>query len=224
VKSGPRYVLSQPAFAIGISAFWILCHNGRFWQEVLGLYGGAGASGAFFILALAVLLCFLQAQVLLLFPTARSMKWAAAVLTVVAAASAHFISVLGVVISQDMIRNVAQTDTAEVRDLISAGLMLRVFITGVVPAALILKLPVAEPAWRRRLVQRAGLAAGGVAICGTLIFASSSGFADFLREHKVLRSMLSPGSAVWNGMAYGIGELGTDADSSRLPDPGGTPW
>lgn len=219
-----RKPLSQPVFALAVSAFWILCDNGRFWREIFGLYGDAGASGVIFIIALALLLCFLQALLLLLFPTARSMKWAAAVLTLLAAVSAHFISVLGAVIDLDMIRNVAQTDTAEARDLISAELLLRVFIAGVIPAILILRLPVAEPAWQRRLVQRAVYIAGGMAICSALVFACSASFADFLREHKVMRSMLSPGSAVWNATTYAAVELGPEADTSLLPDPGGTPW
>jgi lipid A ethanolaminephosphotransferase len=219
-----RKPLPQPVFALAVSAFWILCDNGRFWREILGLYGDAGVSGAVFIIALALLLCFLQALLLLLFPTARSMKWAGVVLTLVAATSAYFISALGAVIDLDMIRNVAQTDTAEARDLISVELLLRVFITGVVPAFLILKLPVAETTWRRRLIQRGVFAAGGIAICSVLVLASSASFADFLREHKVMRSMLSPGSAVWNTTTYVTVELGPEADSSLLPDPGGTPW
>jgi len=100
-----------------------------------------------------------------------------------------------------MMRNMLETDAAEVHDLLNTGLMLRLLVLGVVPAIFI---------WRVRLVRRGGwrdarnraLAATGLLLAAAIaLMPSAPLMAVFLREHKVLRAYANPVAPVFNFFA-----------------------
>ena len=215
---------SEIGFALTVSALWLLVYNLRFWNEVFGALWRPDLSGIVFLIALATLLLFVHALLLLLVPTRPGMKAAAAVLCVVGSAAAYFTSSFGTLMNVDMIRNVFETDAAEARDLLSVAFVVQVALLGVVPAVLAWRAELPAMGWRKQLGQRMAFAGAGLVFCLALALATSASFAVLLREHKPLRSQISPVSAVWNTGIYVAGQLRSAADDSLLPDPGGQPW
>ncbi len=76
----------------------------------------------------------------------------------------------------------------------------------------------------RQLTRRGAFIGIGLATSLALALASSASFAVFLREHKPLRSMISPVSMVWSTGTYLGGQLRAGSSQTMLPDPGGPAW
>ncbi|MEY2854109.1 MAG: hypothetical protein RL030_1241 [Pseudomonadota bacterium] len=216
----PRFP-SETLFALTVSALWLLVYNGRFWREVFTSLWHPGFSGVLFIVALATLVLFLQALLLLLVPSQRGMRAAAALLCVVGSAQAYFTSTFGAVINVDMVRNVFETDRSEAGDLLTLSLFLHVAVLGVLPAIFAWRARLPFLSLRRQWARRGAFIGIGLVVSLGLALASSASFAVFLREHKPLRSMISPISTVWSTGAYLAGQLRAGESQSMLPDPGG---
>jgi lipid A ethanolaminephosphotransferase len=219
----PRFP-SESHFALTISALWLVIYNGRFWSEVFGALWRPGFAGVLFVVALAVLVLFIQALPLLLVPTQRGMRAVAAILCVVGSGMAYFTSTFGAVMNVDMVRNVFETDASEAGDLVSLSLLLHVTLLGVVPAVLAWRSRMPAMSWRRQWTRRGAFIGIGLATSLALALASSATFAVFLREQKPLRSMISPVSMLWSTGAYLGGRLRAGESQSMLPDPGGPAW
>lgn len=221
--SRPRFP-SEIHFALGVSALWLVVYNGRFWSEVFSALWRPDFTGVLFIVALATMVLFLQALLLLMVPTQRGMRAVAALLCVVGSAQAYFTSAFGAVVNVDMIRNVFETDRSEASDLLTVSLLLHVVFLGLVPAILAWRARMPVLTWRKRWARRGAFIGIGLAASLGLALASSASFAVFLREHKPLRSMISPISTVRSTGAYLAGRLSAGKSRTMLPDPGGPAW
>ncbi|MBM3391273.1 MAG: phosphoethanolamine--lipid A transferase [Betaproteobacteria bacterium] len=137
---------------------------------------------------------FLALNVLLLGGFALGKLTKPVLITVLLAASisAYFMDNFGTVIGVDMLRNVAQTHAGEALDLVTPGLLAYFCLLGVLPAAVIGRIPLAWRGWRHELLSRAKLLA--LCLLGTtiLVVAFGSFYASFVRVHKPLRSYANP--------------------------------
>lgn len=149
----------------------------------------------FFISLFIVVVC-LQALLLALVPTRLGMRIATSALFLVASLGSYFASAYGAVMNQDMLRNVIETDAAEVGGLISFDLLAHVVVLGVIPAILVWRIALPASTWRIRLRQRLVFVGSALALCAVALFACSSNYAVFLREHKSVRYSLSPAAPI----------------------------
>lgn len=205
---------SDVVFAIGASLIWALLYNFSFWQQTLAAMWHPTANAALFLASLLVLVLTLQAILLLLFPTRRSMRAAAGVLFVVAAASSYFCDVYSAIMNKDMMRNVLQTDPAEVDGLLSANMLLHLIVLGVIPAILVWRVKLPATTWRTQLKQRASFAGAALAVSVLGLFACSASYAVFFREHKPIRYTLSPAAPVTSLV---VGLVGTHGPKHSAP-------
>jgi len=187
---------SDIVFAFGVSLLWVLVYNQRFWQETTAAMWHPGVGAIAFLASLFVVMMCLQAILLLILPTRGLMRLGASVLFIVAAASAYFSQAYGAIMNQDMIRNVLQTDPAEVGGLLNLGLAARMVLLGAVPAALVWRVRLPECRWRDQIRQRAIFILAALGVCIACLFANSADYAVFFREHKPLRYLVSPAAAV----------------------------
>jgi lipid A ethanolaminephosphotransferase len=187
---------SEIAFAVGVSLLWLLLYNVRFWQLTAHAMWQPSLSSVVFMASLFALTLSLQAVLLLLWPTRTLMRIAASVLFVVAALGSHFCSEYGALMNKDMMRNVLQTDPAEVGALLTPELWLHLGLWGLLPAFLVWRVRFPAMPMRTQLERRAlaTLAALTVSVLG--LFASSANYATFFREHKPVRFTLSPAAEV----------------------------
>ncbi len=200
----PAYLLSwrnrlaHPAVIATLLATWVtLAINAPLWRHLLSTpeLNQGGQVGV--IPLLAVLL--LSAHVLLLAPFAgrRGLRWVGGLLLLLGAGVTHFIDAYGVVIDPSMIRNALATDAGEASDLISLGLLLRVLLLGLIPAAALWLIPIKPLPLRARLAGSALLMLAGLA---GLIGVGSVAYADLaplMRTYPKLRYEISPLNVVY---------------------------
>jgi len=187
---------SDERFALCVSFVWLLCYNTAFWRQAVGAMWHGDLISIGFLASLGVLVVSLQAILLLLFPTRRLLKLAASVLFPIAAASAWFCDSYGIVMNEDMMRNVLQTDSSESSALLNGSLLLQFVLMGILPAILVWRVRLPLVPIRRMLMRRIAFIVGAIALCLSSVFAFSSSYAVFLREHKPIRFMMVPAAPV----------------------------
>lgn len=205
---------SDVAFAFGVSFIWLLLYNVRFWELSAAAMWHPGIGALSFMASLFVLAWTVLALLLLLLPSRWLMRVAASLLFVIAAMGAYFCSEYGVIMNQEMMRNVLQTDHAEVAALMSADLALHVLIFGLIPAALVWRVRLPQASWHLQLGRRALAIVAALCLSVAGMFANSADYATFFREHKPVRYTLNP-------VAQVVGMVGLLADSrdSRADEP-----
>jgi lipid A ethanolaminephosphotransferase len=211
---------SDVAFAFGVSFIWLALYNVRFWELSAAAMWHPSAGSVMFMASLGIFAWVVLALLLLMSPTRWVMRAAASVMFVIAAFGAYFMSEYGAIMNQEMMRNVLQTDPAEVEGLMNADLGLHVALLGVLPALLVWRVRLPNTSWRAQVGRRAVaiVAALGVAVAG--MFANSADYATFFREHKPIRYTLNPVAQVVSLVGLLAGGRDSRADAPLL-DPAG---
>ena len=209
---------SELALVLGVPVLWLALYNVRFWRETVAAMWHPSASGVLFIVSLCAFLLFAQ-MLLLVFLPRRMLRIASCVLIVIAALVAYFSDVYGVFMDKDMIRNVFATDPAEVSGLLSFKLFGYLVLLGLVPCLLIMRMDFPELNWKQRVKQRTLLFCGLLVLTLLGLFASSSAYASFFRQHKSLRYMVNPVASVYG--AVGLLSSESKAKSAKLVEIGG---
>jgi lipid A ethanolaminephosphotransferase len=205
---------SETRFAYGISLVWALLYNLPFWERTFAAMWHPTIGGIAFLVSLFVLVLNLQAMLLLMMPTAIGMRIAATALFIVAAASSYFTAEYGTIMNKDMLRNVLETDPAEVSDLINIHLLAVMAVLGLLPAALIWRVSMPTLTWQARLRQRGAALSIAVLLCLGCLFASSADYAVFFRQHKPVRFTLAPFAPVTS-----LAELASHGDRRHGKGP-----
>ncbi|BAN48940.1 phosphoethanolamine transferase [Metapseudomonas resinovorans] len=134
---------------------------------------------------------------------------------------AYFMSQYGVLVDANMLRNVAETDVNEVRDLLSVKMALFILILGVLPSWLLWKLPVRRQPLRRELLGKLGLALGSMVVLAGVALLNYQGLASLFRNHHELRLLVVPSNYLHASYGYlreqlvvakePLRQIGTDA-------------
>ena len=186
-----RPQLPAEALLLLTSAYFLVACNGAFWQAV----HAAGASPRL-QLSLAVAVFCLHAALIGLFAWGRLAKPLLALLLVSTAAAAWCMDRYAVLFDVEMVRNVLSTDVAESRELLGAGMVLRVALAGLLPAALVLAVRVpAVPFWRA-LRDRAAFLAAMLLLAACALGLSSQGVFALMRSDHALRYRITPGNYI----------------------------
>lgn len=124
------------------------------------------------------------------------------VLFPVSAGAAWFMNKYGIVIDPGMFRNMAETDTSEVRDLLSLRFIVYMVLCGFVPALVIWKLPVSyRPGLRGIFAKLVALIATAV-LMAAIALSNYQGLASLFRNHHELRLLVVPSNVIGAGLAY----------------------
>ncbi|WP_197052947.1 phosphoethanolamine transferase [Tepidicaulis marinus] len=188
--------------ALGASAALLLFYNIRLWQTVWQVWPGRSLEDYAFLGSLGFVLGALFFILLQLAALPRIMKPVFAALFLLAAATSWFTSSYGAMFDQTMIANIVETDGGEAGDLLSLPFLLHMLLLGVLPAALIFRVPLRWPGWRRELFLRAG----SLVTCLVLIgFSGAFFFQDYallIRNNRYLRHMINPTSPIYYSAKY----------------------
>jgi lipid A ethanolaminephosphotransferase len=187
---------SDIKLALAASLAWAVLYNVQFWHQAIEAMWSPTPRAALFLLSLFVVVVCLQALLLALVPTRLGMRIAASVLFPVAALGSYFANAYGAVMNQDMLRNVLQTDPAEVGALINFDLIAHFVLLGVLPALLVWRIALPSSTWRAGLRQRLIFIGAALVLCSVALFACSANYAVFFRAHKPVRYSLSPAAPV----------------------------
>ena len=187
---------SDVALALLAALAWTLLYNLQFWHQAIAAMWHPTPRAALFLVSLLVVVVCLQALLLLLMPTRVGMRIATSVLFLLAALGSYFASAYGAVMNQDMMRNVIETDAAEVGGLLNLDLAAHILLLGVAPAVLVWRIALPSSTWHVRLRQRLIAIGSVLMLCIAALFACSANYAVFFREHKPVRYLLSPAAPV----------------------------
>ncbi|HJV82054.1 phosphoethanolamine--lipid A transferase [Noviherbaspirillum sp.] len=211
---------SPVTLALAISTIFLVFHNFRFWREAGAALWDGTLSDSLFMASLFLFLLFLHTAFLLLIPGRRLLQATTTILFIVAAAASYSADAYGVFIDKDMIRNLFETDQREAGALLNLRFAAYVFVLGVLPSLLLWRVRVQKIGLKRQLVQRSLFFIAGLTLSGLMLFAFSANYSSFVREHKNLRYLLSPGAAVQGTIQYARSMI-PNAESNSFADTRG---
>ncbi len=228
MSSVPSLPASRPAEALGrrpsvpaeallaaVALYLTLVANQPFFARLLALGLAEAPGGAWRLAALALAVTGLHLLLLGAVAIGRATRPVLALVLLASAAAAYFTRHYGTVIDAGMLRNVLGTDPHEAGELVTAGALGWIGLTGGLPALGVLWLRLRPRSWRRALGARALLLlAAALASAGGLA-AAYGGVAALLREHRELRYLVTPGNLV----AGGVRLLADALREPRVPPP-----
>jgi lipid A ethanolaminephosphotransferase len=215
---------STNALILAVAAFLVCIGNASLFSHLWAAY--PDKSGQWIALA-TIPLVLVAATLLVLAPWCFGVttRIVLGTMLILSALAAHFMDSYGVVISDDMLRNVLQTNVGEALDLASLRLAVFFLLAGLLPAFLVWRAPLRRPSWRREALARLRLIGLAAAVLGLVIWGFSGFYASLVREHKALRTWVNPGYYVYSAgkllrtlgagpASNEVAPIGTDA---RIP-------
>lgn len=183
------------------SAFLLIGFNVVLWQHLFDITASDGkgiamrvAFGVMIFAAFNIVLTFLAFRPLL--------KPVLTLMFLIGAGVAYFMSQYGVMIDASMLRNFAETNATEVRDLLSLKLFVYIFFLGVLPSLLLWKLPINYRRWHRDLFSKVIVSVASVAVIGGVALANYQGLSSLFRNHHEIRLMLVPSNYIGATAGY----------------------
>jgi len=159
------------------------------WREVLGCAEKNTA------MVLAAMVCTLFAVFLLLIQTfafGRLLKVVGSVLLVLASVYWFFMSRFGVLVDEDMIANIFETNVDEAGALMTPRLLLHVLVFGLLPAFLLVRSRLHHDGLRREVARRVLWVLGGVTVAAAVAYPVRQEAAFVVSGHHELKAMVNP--------------------------------
>ena len=135
------------------SAFLLVGFNFILWQHLLVITAADGR-GLLLCLAFGVIVFCAFNLVLTLLAFRPVLKPLLMLLFMISAGVAYFMTQYGVLIDAGMLRNFAETNATEVRDLLSLKVFVYIGLLGVLPSWLLFKTPISYRRWPRELLSK----------------------------------------------------------------------
>jgi lipid A ethanolaminephosphotransferase len=172
--------------------------NRPLWHAVWALPETGSARGVLFVSSFGLMITAVTALFLSLLAWRSTIKPAIAMLLVVAALGAHFMGTYGVVIDTTMIANVLQTNSREVRDLLTPKLLLDLALLAGVPLVLLWRVKVQGLGLRRQAGRNlVGVIFLLIALVG-LVYASYAELSETMRDHRSMRYLINPVNTLYD--------------------------
>ncbi len=207
------------------AAFLISTYNRAFWTAFVSATGGWHLAvlpvqlGMFLLLVCALTAC------LALLNFRHVLKPLLVALVLVTSIASYFMNHYGTVIDWSMVQNVMETDRRESTELLSAGMLGTIALTGALPAVVIAAMELTFRSGRRQLALNLGTALAGFLASALLLVLLFKALAPALHDHRELRFLLTPTNVIQAISGYYkrkwhtplvIAPLGTDATKGVL--------
>jgi lipid A ethanolaminephosphotransferase len=194
------------------SAFLLVGFNFVLWEHLLEITAG-DVKGIVLRVAFGVMIFAAFNFILTLLAFRPVLKPVLTLLFMISAGVAYFMSQYGVLIDIGMLRNFAQTNATEVRDLLSFKLLAYIVFLGVVPSWLLWKTPVIYRRWYRELLSKVLVGVTSAAVIGGVALINYQGLSSLFRNHHELRLMVVPSNYIGASAGY----MGEQIASARQP-------
>jgi len=184
--------ISSQHLAMLLSLLFVLLFNKSFFVAAWQTTNMDSAGATVFAISLVPLLWLITLLFIYLFCLPVIIKPVCIFLLMGGAVSAYFMDTYGIVIDREMLRNALETDSRESMGLLSFKLVAYMFVIGVLPSWLILKVKIAwgNP-WREGL-SRLLTTFIALAISLLIILSLSAYYSSFFRNHKEVRFLANP--------------------------------
>ncbi len=191
-KPGHMPVLGAVSFSVMCAVVLATFYNDALWQVFFTNTSLSNTGDyAFSVFAFIALSCWLCIFLLLasLFNLSRPFT---IVVFVAAALVSYFSSEYGIVVNKSMIRNALEASSDEVFELLNLKMALYMLVYGLVPAIIIMAIPIQRLPIRQELPRRVlAVVATAVLLVGSLLIFNKE-FTFLIRQHTVMRSLVNP--------------------------------
>lgn len=162
--------------------------NGTYWSRATEAFAGSpGHLVQYSVAAFGVILFSIA-----LFTPPKTERWSLAILLVLGAVASYFLDYLGAVIDRDMIHNAMTTTKNEARHLLTFAFLSHVAIYGILPASVLLLMPIRKSSLVRATIGWAGSIVLAFLIFGASLAADFKTMSSLIREHRELDTALIP--------------------------------
>ncbi|VVO27436.1 phosphoethanolamine transferase [Pseudomonas fluorescens] len=183
------------------SALLLTAFNSVLWQHLFAITASDG-KGLVMRVAFGVMILAAFNLVLTLLAFRAVMKPVLTLIFMVSAGVAYFMSQYGVLIDIGMLRNFAQTNATEVRDLLSIKLLVYILLLGVLPSWLLWMTPISYRRWHRELLSKVLVSVASVTVMGGVALINYQGLSSLFRNHHELRLMVVPSNYIGATASY----------------------
>jgi lipid A ethanolaminephosphotransferase len=205
--------------------FFVLFDNYAFFKNLVNIYPVQFKN----IIILSSIAVMLTCTIIMLFSLLchrYTTKPFLIIILLISSLVAYFMNNYNIVIDEAMIKNIIETDTNEVYDLLNVKLFIYLALAGILPSIIILKIRIRYKPFIREFLTKIAAFTGALLICLALIFFMSDFYSSFFREQKQLRYYSNPLAYVYSvfryidhnfdqGTTIKINPIGTDARISK---------
>ena len=188
------------AYVISISLVNLILYQYPFFKFVIDTSTSKSLNGVILIISLIVASLLLNTLVFYigLYLLRNVGKWLLALLFNISAIAVYFINTYGVIIDRTMIGNVFNTNYEESSSFFSFGLLIYIFLLGLLPSFFLFKFEVIRPKFKRFLAHTVLL----LILLGGIAFVNSSNWLWIDKNSKTLGGLIMPWSYVVNTSRY----------------------
>ncbi|SIQ44258.1 phosphatidylethanolamine:Kdo2-lipid A phosphoethanolamine transferase [Rhizobium sp. RU35A] len=190
--------LGSVTLSIIVALYILVLLNQTFWSQSLTVLSGQHVALA----GLAVALTGAFIAFFVSFSVKYLMKPLLIFFVFIAAGAAWFMDQFGVIIDSDMIRNAAETTSAEAGHLITAGYLLHMAVYAVLPSLLIAWVRVAHRTFPRKVMMNLAVIVPALLVFGAAALANAGTYAFTIRQNREWFATLNPFMPIANAVAY----------------------
>ncbi len=194
-------MINQYRVLFFVSIFFVAFYNFAFFSNIALAYDLSQTNNLCFFLCIIAFLCFFIFFLLSLIAYKFSTKFSLIILFLISSGVAYFQDTYNVIINDEMIRNILQTNPNESLELFSFKLVIYVVLLGILPSIFIYKLPISYEKPIRFKLKSLIIS---FSILTILALSFSKFFASFFREHKPLRYYTNPTYWIYSSVKFGI--------------------
>jgi len=196
-------IRTQGGLVMATALFLLVTANSTFLRKISATYA-LSAHNAGFLMSLVVLAGALMVFLISPWTGRFTTKPLITLWLLIGASSAYFTDRFGVVIDDVMIQNLLETNPGEASDLITVEFIVRWLLLGLLPVVFVWRLPIAYRGWRVELRSKLLTIVSALFLMVAILFAFSSHYASFFREHKALRYYANPTYPLYSLVKYGL--------------------
>nr|WP_303891684.1 phosphoethanolamine--lipid A transferase [Acinetobacter oleivorans] len=186
-----------------ILSIWLgLILNYGFFEKINKLTPYQGLKSILFLGATIIVIISVYNLLLQLISWKWSAKFFASLLIFIGGLSAYFVNSLGVVITPDQIQNLLQTDVKEAKDLWSIRLVIWTLVFVIFPLGIVAVLKIEQEPLQKHILKKAITSTFSLIIIISLLFCFYVDYAAIFREHRDLKSMISPQNTIASTLSY----------------------
>ena len=192
----------RPEYVTAVaSAFLLIGFNSILWQHLRLITDDPG-TGWMLRLAFGIMIFCAFNSVLTLLAFRKILKPLLISLFIISAGVTYFMNRYGVLMDAGMMRNLAETNATEVRDLLSPTLLMYIVLLGILPSLALWKIPVHYQKLPRDLLSKVLVSMGGFVIMGSVALLNYQGLSSLLRNHHELHLMVVPSNYIGASIGY----------------------
>jgi lipid A ethanolaminephosphotransferase len=201
-----KQISNQTRAILLVVGFIMLTGNWSLFNRTIEIYPPT-LQHAPFLLSLTAFFSVLTAIFFLLISHGKATRWILALFLIIASQAAYYMDKFGVIIDVVMIDNIAQTNPQEFAGLLSASLVIRTIVFGLIPAWLVIKYFPKTDNTRPEFKSRLRLIGLLVLSLVLLIAPFTAGYYSFWREHKITRFYANPTYSVYSAIKYTVQQI-----------------